>query len=140
LELWGACALNKLSDCAQIVIATGHPNATMLLDFYHLYRGENSWDTLDCLNGSRLPVFHINDYPANISREQLRDSDRLFPGDGVCPFSELIPMLYDSGFRGAFSVELFNKIYWDTMYIQTILKNSYEKTYRVLYEAINNTI
>ena len=140
LELWGAGALNKLSDCAQIVIATGHPKATMLLDFYHLYRGGNSWNTLDCLNGERLPVFHINDYPSNIAREKLRDSDRIFPGDGACPFSEIVPKLYNSGFRGAFSVELFNKTYWETMDIQTILKTSYEKTYRVLYEAIGNSI
>jgi len=47
IELWGAGALNQLADCTQIVIATGHPKASMLLDFYHLYRGNNSWDTLD---------------------------------------------------------------------------------------------
>ena len=138
IELWGAGALNQLADCAQIVIATGHPKASMLLDFYHLYRGNNSWDTLDCINTNRLPVFHINDYPATPAREQLKDSDRVFPGDGICPFKALIPKLYNAGFRGAFSVELFNKNYWATMDAPTILKTSYEKTFRVINEAINN--
>lgn len=140
IELWGAGALYQLADCAQIVISTGHPKASMLLDFYHLYRGNNSWDTLDCINGQRLPVFHINDYPANPAREQLKDSDRVFPGDGTCPFNELIPKLYDASFRGAFSVELFNKTYWATMDAPTILKTSYEKTYRVINDAMINII
>lgn len=138
IELWGAGALNQLADCAQIVISTGDKNASMLLDFYHLYRGDNSWDTLDCINAYRLPVFHINDYPASPAREQLKDSDRVFPGDGICPFRVLIPKLFNAGFRGAFSVELFNKNYWATMDAPTILKTSYEKTYRVINDAMTN--
>jgi 2-keto-myo-inositol isomerase len=137
LELWGHGALSSLADCAHIVIGTGHPKATMLLDFYHLYRGGNDWDTLDCINGARLPVIHINDYPADPPYDQLRDSDRVFPGDGICPFNELIPKLYNAGFRGGFSVELFNKGYWETMDAQTILRESYERTYRVLKEAMS---
>lgn len=137
LELWGAGALNQLSDCTSIVIATGHQRATMLLDFYHLYRGGNAWGTLDCLNGARLPVFHINDFPAEPDREQLRDSDRIFPGDGTCPFDLLIPKLYHAGFRGGFSIELFNKEYWNTMDVKTILKKSYTKTYKILKESVS---
>ncbi len=137
LELWGQGALSSLADGAYIVIATGHPKATMLLDFYHLYRGGNDWGTLDCINGSRLPVIHMNDYPADPPFDQLRDSDRVFPGDGICPFNELIPKLYNAGFRGGLSGELFNRGYWETMDAQTILRESYERTYRVLKEAMS---
>lgn len=140
LELWGMGALNKVSDCAQIAIATGHPKATMLLDFYHVYRGGNDWDTVDLLNGNRLPVIHINDYPSSPSYELLKDSDRVLPGEGVCPFNEVIPKLYNAGFRGGFSVEIFNKEYWETMDAETILKNSYEKTYTVVEKALVKTL
>jgi 2-keto-myo-inositol isomerase len=136
LELWGMGALNKVADCARIVIATGHPKATMLLDFYHVYRGGNDWDTIDILNGHKLPVMHINDYPATPSFELLKDSDRVLPGEGICPFDILIPKLYKAGFRGGFSVELFNREYWETMDAQTMLKNSYEKTYDVVEKAL----
>lgn len=91
------------------LIATGHPKATMLLDFYHVYRGGNDWDTVDILNGKKLPVIHINDYPSSPAYELLKDSDRVLPGEGVCPFDVVIPKLYEAGFRGGFSVELFNK-------------------------------
>jgi len=138
IELWGMGALHKIADCAQIAIATGHPKATILLDFYHVYRGGNDWDTIDILNGKRLPVMHMNDYPATPSYEKLKDSDRVLPGEGVCPFDEVIPKLYDAGFRGGFSVELFNQGYWDSMDAETLLKNSYEKTVAVVQKALAN--
>lgn len=140
LELWGMGALNKVADCAQIVIATGHPKATMLLDFYHVYRGGNSWDTIDILNGKKLPVIHMNDYPATPAYHLLKDADRVLPGEGVCLFDEVIPKLYHAGFRGGFSVELFNKGYWDTMDAKTLLKHSYEKTYNIVQKALVNVV
>lgn len=140
IELWGMGALHKVADCAQIVIATGHPKATMLLDFYHVYRGGNDWDTIDILNGKRLPVIHMNDYPAKPSYDKLKDSDRVLPGEGVCPFNEIIPKLYHAGFRGGFSVELFNKGYWDSMDAETLLKHSFEKTFNIVQKALSNTI
>lgn len=140
IELWGMGALHKISDCAQIAIATGHPKATILLDFYHVYRGGNDWDTIDILNGKRLPVMHMNDYPPTPSYDKLKDSDRVLPGEGVCPFDMVIPKLCDAGFRGGFSVELFNQGYWDTMDAKTLLKSSYEKTVDVVQKALANTM
>lgn len=140
LEIWGAGALNNLADCAHIVIATGHPKATMLLDFYHLYRGGSDWDTLDCINGKRLPLIHMNDYPANPAREVLTDAHRVLPGEGVCPFQDILPKLYLAGFRGGLSVELFNREYWATMDAESMLKNSYEKTYAVVENALANIL
>lgn len=138
LELWGMGALHKIADCAKIAIETGDPNAALLLDFYHVHRGGNSWDTLDLLNGGRLPVIHINDYPADPSYEKLTDADRVLPGEGACPFGEILPKLYASGFRGALSVELFNKGYWETMDADTLLKKSYESTLKVVENAMGH--
>ncbi len=138
IELWGMGALHKVADCAQITIATGHPKATMLLDFYHVYRGGNHWDTIDILNGKKLPVIHMNDYPATPAYHLLKDADRVLPGEGVCPFDVVIPKLYNAGFRGGFSVELFNKGYWESMDAKTLLEKSYEKTYSVVRKALVN--
>ena len=104
----------------------------MLLDFYHLFRGGNSFDGLRLVGGDSLPIFHINDYPASPPRENLKDSDRVFPGDGICPFDQALSFLYTTGFRGCLSVELFNKNYWATMDVKTLLKVSYEKTTQVI--------
>lgn len=132
LELWGAGVLNQVADTMAVALGAGHPDASVLLDFYHLYRGGNRWESLKLVNGAMLPVFHINDYPATPPRTELKDADRVFPGDGICPFRELLPLLYDTGFRGALSVELFNKSYWEKMDARTVLKTSYEKTAAVI--------
>ena len=132
LELWGSGALYKLADVVHIAIATGHPDANLLLDFYHLYRGCNSFDSLNLINVAKLPVFHINDYPADPPRERLNDRDRVYPGDGICPFHTLIPLLHQGGFRGAFSVELFNEDYCRDNTVEQALATTLEKTRKVI--------
>ena len=136
LELWGAGPVNQLSDATAIAIEAGHPEASMLLDFYHLYRGGNSFESLRQLNAGNLPVFHINDYPGSIPREELKDSDRVFPGEGICPFGQVVPLLVETGFRGGFSIELFNQDYWESMSVETVLKESYHKTVQTLEKAM----
>ena len=137
LEVWGTGALHKVSDCVHIAIGSGHSDATMLFDFYHVYRGGNDWNAIELVNGAQLPVMHMNDYPADPPREELTDADRVFPGEGICPFNEIIPKLYHAGFRGGFSVELFNRGYWSQMDAETILRESYERTYNVLSDAMD---
>ncbi|WP_273565513.1 sugar phosphate isomerase/epimerase family protein [Maribacter halichondriae] len=138
IELWGMGALHKVSDCAQIVIGSKHPKAAMLLDFYHVHRGGNSWATIDTLNAGRLPVIHMNDYPGSPQASLLTDADRILPGEGVCPFDEVLPKLYKAGFRGGLSVELFNKGYWESMDAETLLKKSYDTTRLTIEKAMPN--
>ena len=135
LELWGAGALSKLADAVHIAIATGHADANLLLDFYHLYRGGNSFDSLNMINLAKLPVFHMNDYPSDPPREQLNDRHRVYPGDGVCPFKTLIPLMYQGGFRGAFSVELFNDEYCRNNTVEQVLATTLEKTRKVITQS-----
>ncbi len=136
LELWGAGIVSKLADAVYIAIATGHADANLLLDFYHLYRGNNAFDSLNLIDVGRLPVFHMNDYPAHLPREQLKDSDRVYPGDGICPFGNLIPLLYKGGFKGAFSVELFNDSYCRNNTVAQVLATTLEKTRKVITQSL----
>ena len=131
LEIWGSGTLYNLADAVHIVLGTAHPDANLLLDFYHLYRGGNSFESLQLLNLARLPLFHINDYPASPSREQLTDSDRVYPGDGICPFPSILPYLFQAGFCGAFSIELFNESYCRQP-VEQMLVETLEKTRKCL--------
>ena len=135
LELWGSGVLHSLSDASNIALEAKHPDANLLLDFYHLFRGGNSFDSLKLLNLSRLPLLHINDYPDFPPCEQLNDSHRVYPGDGICPFNEILPSLFKYGFRGAFSVELFNESYCKQQSPEQMLAQTYNKTKQLI---INN--
>ncbi|MEM1068725.1 MAG: sugar phosphate isomerase/epimerase family protein [Planctomycetota bacterium] len=114
LELWGfSPTLSKLSELAYVAAGAAHPDACVLPDFYHIYKGGNDFASLGMIEASRMHCFHINDYPADPPRESIADKHRVFPGDGICPLPELIRQLVDHGFQGVFSLELFNPTYWE---------------------------
>jgi len=113
LEIWGSSkTLSRASEAAFVAIESGHPNACLLLDVFHLYKGGSDFHSLTLLNGARLHVFHVNDYPAEPPRETITDSHRVYPGDGVAPLKEIFRDLRSIGFRGTLSIELFNRNYW----------------------------
>ncbi|MDR2138892.1 MAG: sugar phosphate isomerase/epimerase [Tannerella sp.] len=136
LELWGHGTLNKLWKVLAIASGSHCPDAQLLLDFYHLHAGGNPFSALSLISGAALPVFHINDYPGDIPAETLRDSDRVYPGDGICPFDQVIPMLYRAGFRGALSLELFNASYWNGGTPRQVLDTGFAKTVAVVDKAL----
>jgi 2-keto-myo-inositol isomerase len=113
LEVWGfSKTLSRLEETAYVAIASGHPLACLLLDAYHLHKGGSPLEGLKLVAGTAQHVFHLNDYPAEPSREQINDSHRVYPGDGVAPLPELLTTLRDTGFHGYLSLELFNRDYW----------------------------
>jgi len=65
------------------------------------------------LSGSLIDVFHMNDYPASIPREQQGDGDRVYPGDGAAPVFQILTSLRDMGGEKILSLELFNRTYWE---------------------------
>jgi 2-keto-myo-inositol isomerase len=127
VEVWGfSKTLGRLADAAYVAIAAGHPDACILPDVYHLYRGGSDFDGLRVLNGAAIPAFHMNDYPANPPRAQLTDAQRVYPGDGVAPLDALFRTLRDIGFHGVLSLELFNREYWQQD-PKTVARNGLEK-------------
>jgi sugar phosphate isomerase/epimerase len=113
VELWGGSkTLHTLGEAALVAIESGHKNACILPDVYHLYKGGSSLQGLSLLDGDAIHVFHMNDYPANPPRATITDADRVYPGDGIAPLVELVRILQAIGFHGYFSLELFNRDYW----------------------------
>jgi sugar phosphate isomerase/epimerase len=113
LEFWGSSkSLSTLAEAAFIAAAAKHPNACILTDVYHLYRGGSDFDGLRLIAGSALPVMHFNDVPPTPAREQLKDEHRIYPGDGIAPIPALLQTLAKNGAQTALSLELFNKQYW----------------------------
>jgi sugar phosphate isomerase/epimerase len=64
------------------------------------------------LSKTAVHVFHMNDYPAMPPRAAIKDSDRVYPGDGIAPLPEVFETLREIGYEGFLSIELFNPTYW----------------------------
>ena len=113
LELWGTHpVLGPLSHGIYVTVAAGRPDASLLLDVFHLYKSGTPFTALKQINGASLHVMHLNDYPQAADSSTLNDGNRIYPGDGVAPLRQIFRDLRDGGFRGYFSLELFNKEYW----------------------------
>lgn len=112
IEVWGFSKnLRTIGQTAYVALSSGQPDASVLLDVYHLYKGGSGFDGLKLLSPHAVPHFHVNDYP-NIAPAQINDADRVFCGDGIAPLSTIFRDLHDIGFRGCISLELFNRDYW----------------------------
>jgi sugar phosphate isomerase/epimerase len=113
LELWGfSQSLSRLGELMFVSVESADPDACVLPDVYHIYKGGSDFQGLKMINGRAMHVFHMNDYPAEPERAKITDAHRVYPGDGVAPLSKILRSLYDSGFRGTLSLELFNPEYW----------------------------
>ena len=113
LELWGTHpVLGPLSHGVYVTAAAGRPDASLLLDVFHLYKSGTPFTALKQINGASLHVMHLNDYPQAADPATLNDGNRIYPGDGVAPLRQILRDLRDNGFRGYLSLELFNKGYW----------------------------
>ena len=98
LEIWGPSAnLHHISQAMYVAAAANHPDACILPDVYHMFRGGSGYHSLKLLSGRAIEMFHFNDWVSHIAREEQKDSDRVYPGDGAAPFEQIIQDLFKAG-------------------------------------------
>ncbi|WP_296705958.1 sugar phosphate isomerase/epimerase [Algoriphagus sp.] len=128
LEFWGSFGpFHSLSQCLSVAVAANDPDAKILPDVYHLYRGGSGYHGLKLLSGDAFDVIHVNDIPSGIDREKLADKDRVYPGDGIAPYQEIADSLTKMGGTKILSLELFNEKYWAEDAL-SVAKTGLEKT------------
>lgn len=113
LEFWGASGtVYNLSQALAIAAAADDPDARILPDIYHLFRGGSGFNGLKLVSGNAIEVIHLNDYPGDKPANEQTDGDRVYPGDGVAPIKPVLQYLKEMGGTKVLSLELFNKTYW----------------------------
>ncbi len=113
IELWGFSKnLSTLAEVLYVAAAANDPDACVLLDVYHMYKGGSDFANIGLVPGAKMHCLHMNDYPAEPPRPQIADKDRVHCGDGVAPLSLILQALARGGFAGTLSLELFNRTYW----------------------------
>jgi len=113
VEMWGGhTSIGTVEKAIYVAIKAGHPKACFLGDVYHTYKGGCDFAGLKLLSPQALQCFHFNDYPADPPRETIRDSHRVYPGDGIAPISDILRGFVEVGATPVLSLELFNPEYW----------------------------
>ena len=134
LEFWGASRFFHIGQALMASAVANKAGARILADVYHLFRGNSGFDSLKMIDGSMIEVFHMNDYPGSIPREQQADKDRIYPGDGVAPLKQILTDLKNMKGPKILSLELFNREYWAQDPLQ-VAKTGLEKMKKVVSEV-----
>lgn len=136
IEVWGfSKSLSRLGEVMLVAVESGHPDACILPDVYHIYKGGSDFAGLEMIHGGAIHVFHLNDYPAAPPRAKIGDADRVYPGDGVAPYKQIFQTLKRTGFSGVLSLELFNRGYWKQDALE-VAKTGLEKMKAVAHSVV----
>ncbi len=94
-----------------LVRRTGRPNATILVDSWHWFRGGADLPMLRSVPGPLVGSVQLNDAPAAASENLMMESmlGRLMPGDGAIPLVEVVKTLDQIGSRAPIGVEVFHE-------------------------------
>lgn len=106
------CSVPKLNLAAAIVRETNRENLGLVIDSFHFYAGNSTFESLETLNPELIQIFHIND-AEDLPREQLEDRHRLLPGLGILPLREMLSAFRSIGYDKVASVEIFRPEYWE---------------------------
>lgn len=124
--------VNSIATAREIMERSGDPTATIVIDWFHMVRGdgrETIMEDLRALKGEQIAIVHLDDVPYRKPFSEMTDGDRVYPGDGEIPIAELFAVLAETGYQGPVSLELFNEELWAQDPFE-VAKTGFEKSRR----------
>jgi len=119
LEFWGISkVLGSLAEATDVLALVDDPDGALLADVFHMARDGSDLELLWKLDRDQLCLVHVNDYPGTSDGSRSTDRERLYPGDGIAPYDEIMGALNAIGYRGFLSLELFNRAYQEAGALQ----------------------
>ncbi|MBK8811088.1 MAG: sugar phosphate isomerase/epimerase [Acidobacteria bacterium] len=106
------CSVQTLDLCNEIVEKIDRKSIGNVLDTFHFYAGNSSFEAIDTLRPEKLFIFHIND-AEDLPKDVLTDAERLYPGEGILPIKEIKARFDKIGYDRMVSIEIFRPEYWD---------------------------
>jgi sugar phosphate isomerase/epimerase len=114
-----------------VVEAAGFDRAGVLIDSWHFFRGDSTWENLETVPLERLAYVQFDDALEPVSDDALDETmnRRVMPGDGVFDLERFTSTLLDRGWQGLVSVEVLSD---DLRRLSTpeFARIAYEKTTR----------
>ncbi len=97
----------KMPEMLEFAIECG-PNVGLTLDAWHWQHSGGTIDDIIRAGRNRIVTVHFDDAP-NLPPDQIRDNERLLPGEGVINLTGFLRALQKIGYEDALSVEVFGR-------------------------------
>jgi sugar phosphate isomerase/epimerase len=104
----GIPQFRTLEKVRELLARAQHPNVGLLVDTYHIERGNGGLRTYQDLAPGEIAYFQYSDVPNAPMAPPVNTFDRLPPGQGTVPFAEILPILREKGYDGYLSYEALN--------------------------------
>lgn len=124
-------SVNNIELCYQIIEqAKYRDNVGLVIDTFYLYLSDFDREFIKKINKKDIYLVHLAD-TEDIPRENLKDENRVMPGQGAIPLKAIIHSIRQTGYDGIFSVELLKPEYWKWD-IEKLVSDLKEKTSSIL--------
>lgn len=94
-----------LDEAMRLIEDVDHEAFGLMLDVWHVWREPAIAERIAQLDGSRIFGVHVGDWP---KQEPRHYADRVLPGDGAIDLPAIFGAIHQSGYRGAYCLELFS--------------------------------
>jgi len=106
-----AAQINNIEIAWEIIKKCEKTNCGLLLDTFLLFLGDSRLDYLSNVPVEKIFAVHISDAKPMPLKKLNIVNDRLVPGDGVIPLSNMLKIIKNRGYDGYITVEIFNDQY-----------------------------
>lgn len=117
-----------------IVTEVDRPNVGICLDYWNIFQNPQVEDAIKAA-GDRIFITQVSDWRAPRSY-----ADRTIVGQGDIPFPPLLRATYESGYRGAYELEIFSGEVPDSLWqgdLDQVIKASWEGLDRAWRQAFS---
>lgn len=131
--------VNCVEVMREIVNGAGRRNVGLLLDAYHLHRSGRIGRAFEDVPAEEIMYFQFSDVPAQSTVGAARPTDRLPPGRGVIPWTELLQLLAEKNYTGYLSYEAPNPAQWERPALE-VVREGVEATRALLAQAFRRDV
>ncbi|WP_379884576.1 sugar phosphate isomerase/epimerase family protein [Larkinella insperata] len=103
-------AIWTVSQALDIIEAVDHEQVGICLDLWHVWQ-ETHLEPQILRASDRIFLLHVSDW-----RTPGSPRDRLVPGDGIIPIGKLLHTVYEAGYDGSSTVEIFSQDVVNSLY------------------------
>jgi len=103
-------AVTSISAGLAVVEAAGAGRAGLMIDTWHFFRGDSTWEQLGRVPLDRIAYLQFCDAPPPVSEDGIHETmhRRAMPGDGTFALDRFASTLLDRGWAGLVSVEVLS--------------------------------
>lgn len=104
-------SVTSIAEGLEVVAAAGTERAGLLIDTWHFFSGNSSWDDLARVPLDLVAYIQFDDALSPVSDDAMDETmnRRTMPGDGVFDLGRFAGVLLERGWEGTVSVEVLSK-------------------------------